>query len=74
MNELQTLLANYNCSDALEVKEGIKPTEDFHARHINLTRHAHVGDLGRVAGQPPRTRPGAGRPRARGRLRLGARS
>jgi hypothetical protein len=38
MNELQTLFAKYNCTDALEVKEGIKPVADFHAaRHLELS-------------------------------------
>ena len=38
MNELQTLFAKYNCTDALELKEGIKPVEQFHAsRHTALT-------------------------------------
>jgi hypothetical protein len=38
MNELQTLFAKYNCTDALEVKEGIKPVADFHVtRHLELS-------------------------------------
>ena len=38
MNELQALFAKYNCADALELKEGIKPVEQFHAaRHLQLT-------------------------------------
>ena len=38
LNKLQTLFAEYNCTDALEVKEGIKPVDDFHtARHSLLT-------------------------------------
>jgi len=38
MNELQALFAKYNCADALELKEGIKPVAEFHAaRHLQLT-------------------------------------
>lgn len=43
MNELQELFARYNCSDALEVKEGVKPTDDFHsARHVALTPEVNL--------------------------------
>ncbi len=36
--ELETIFNKYNCADALEVKEGIKPKSDFHlARHSKLT-------------------------------------
>lgn len=43
MNELQTLFAKYNCTDALEVKEGVKPTDDFHAaRHVQLTPETNM--------------------------------
>lgn len=38
MNELQELFAKYGATDALEVKEGVKPTAEFHAaRHLQLT-------------------------------------
>jgi hypothetical protein len=38
MNRLQALFAEFNATDALEVKEGIKPVEQFHAaRHLALT-------------------------------------
>jgi hypothetical protein len=37
MNELQTLFARYNCTDALELKEGVKPVKDFHAMRHTLT-------------------------------------
>jgi hypothetical protein len=38
INELQTLLGKFNALDALEVKESIKPTAEFHAaRHTFLT-------------------------------------
>ena len=38
MNRLQELFAEFNATDALEVKEGIKPMEQFHAaRHLELT-------------------------------------
>jgi hypothetical protein len=38
MNRLQELFAEFNATDALEVKEGIKPVEQFHAaRHLELT-------------------------------------
>jgi hypothetical protein len=43
MNELQALFAKYNCTDALEVKEGVKPTDDFHAaRHVVLTPEVNM--------------------------------
>src|ERR1700723_3041399 len=43
MNEVQELFARYNCSDALEVKEGIKPNDDFHAaRHVQLTPEVNL--------------------------------
>ena len=36
--ELETLFNKYNCPEALEVKEGIKPKPDYHlARHTQLT-------------------------------------
>ncbi len=35
---LQDLAVGFNCADALEIKEGVKPTSDFHAaRHLQLT-------------------------------------
>lgn len=38
INEIQTLFARFNCGDALELKEGVKPASDFHAkRHLLLT-------------------------------------
>lgn len=38
LNELQELFAKFGATDALEVKEGIKPTTEFHAaRHLDLT-------------------------------------
>ena len=38
MNELQGLFAKYGATDAIEVKEGVKPTTEFHAaRHLQLT-------------------------------------
>ena len=38
LDRLQALFAEYNCTDALAVKEGIKPVDDFHtARHSRLT-------------------------------------
>lgn len=38
MNELQALFAKYNCTSALEVKEGVKPVANFHTdRHLQLT-------------------------------------
>lgn len=38
LNELQELFAKFNCTDALELKAGIKPVADFHARrHLQLT-------------------------------------
>ena len=38
LDELQALFAKYQASDALNVKEGIKPVSEFHAlRHTNLT-------------------------------------
>ena len=41
--ELQTLFARYNCSDALEVKDGIKPRSEFHlARHSELTPEVNL--------------------------------
>ena len=43
MNDLQNLFARYNCTDALEVKEGVKPTDDFHAaRHVQLTPETNL--------------------------------
>jgi len=38
MDRLQSLFAEFNATDALEVKEGVKPTAEFHAaRHLQLT-------------------------------------
>jgi hypothetical protein len=38
MDRLQSLFAEFGATDALEVKEGIKPVEQFHAaRHVALT-------------------------------------
>ena len=38
MDELQALFAKYNATDAIEVKEGVKPTKEFHAaRHLELS-------------------------------------
>jgi hypothetical protein len=38
MDRLQSLFAEFNATDALEVKEGVKPLADFHAaRHLKLT-------------------------------------
>ncbi len=38
MDELQALFAKYGATDAIEVKEGVKPMADFHAkRHLQLT-------------------------------------
>jgi len=38
MDRLQSLFAEFQATDALEVKEGVKPTADFHAaRHLQLT-------------------------------------
>lgn len=38
MDRLQSLFAEFNATDALEVKEGVKPIADFHAaRHLRLT-------------------------------------
>jgi len=38
MDRLQSLFAEFGATDALEVKEGIKPVEQFHAaRHLDLT-------------------------------------
>jgi hypothetical protein len=38
MDELQTLFSKYNASDAIEVKEGVKPVKEFHAaRHLELS-------------------------------------
>jgi hypothetical protein len=38
MDKLQSLFAEFGATDALEVKEGVKPVEQFHAaRHLELT-------------------------------------
>ena len=38
MDRLQSLFAEFGAADALEVKEGVKPVEQFHAaRHLDLT-------------------------------------
>ena len=38
LNELQGLFARFNATDALSVKETVKPVPDFHARrHLELT-------------------------------------
>jgi len=38
MDRLQSLFAEFGATDALEVKEGVKPVEQFHAaRHLELT-------------------------------------
>jgi hypothetical protein len=38
MDELQALFAKFNATDAVEVKEGVKPTKEFHAaRHLELS-------------------------------------
>jgi hypothetical protein len=38
MDELQALFAKYGATDAIEVKEGVKPVAEFHAaRHIGLS-------------------------------------
>ncbi|HUE37663.1 MAG TPA: hypothetical protein VMO20_09750 [Candidatus Acidoferrum sp.] len=38
MDELQALFTKYNATDAIEVKEGVKPTKEFHdARHLELS-------------------------------------
>ncbi|MDE2102887.1 MAG: hypothetical protein KGL39_36925 [Patescibacteria group bacterium] len=38
LDEMQNLFAKFGATDALEVKEGIKPVETFHAqRHLQLT-------------------------------------
>jgi hypothetical protein len=38
MDRLQSLFAEFGATDALEVKEGVKPTAEFHAaRHLQLT-------------------------------------
>jgi hypothetical protein len=43
MNELQELFAKYGAGDAIEVKEGVKPTAEFHAaRHLQLTTEQNL--------------------------------
>lgn len=38
MDELQALFTRFNATDAIEVKEGVKPTKEFHAaRHLELS-------------------------------------
>ena len=38
LDRLQNLFAEFGATDALEVKEGVKPVETFHAqRHLLLT-------------------------------------
>lgn len=38
MDELQELFNKYNATDAIEVREGVKPTKEFHeARHLELS-------------------------------------
>jgi len=38
MDELQALFAKYNATDAIEVKEGVKPVKEFHAaRHLQFS-------------------------------------
>ena len=38
MDELQALFARFNATDAIEVREGVKPVTEFHAaRHLQLT-------------------------------------
>ena len=38
VNELMALVGKFGAEDAVEVKEGLKPTKDFHAqRHSLLT-------------------------------------
>jgi hypothetical protein len=36
INELQTLFAKYNATDALELKDGVKPLSDFHEKRHKL--------------------------------------
>jgi len=43
VNDLQELLTKYNALDALEIKEEIKPTKDFHiARHTLFTPEVNM--------------------------------
>ena len=43
LDELQELFAKYNATDALEVKEGIKPVAEFHAkRHLVFTPEVNM--------------------------------
>jgi hypothetical protein len=43
MDKLQSLFAEFGATDALEVKEGVKPVEQFHAaRHLELTPAQNV--------------------------------
>ena len=38
ITDLQALAVKYGCTEAIEIKEGVKPTSEFHmARHLNLT-------------------------------------